>query len=152
MRKSRLSGTPPGGVAQFPAGVPYSGAQYVGPNANNPPSPPPNTPYSYPQPNDAADQDAPILFAVTPAAAGICQPEIENVQQVNVPAKVRVMGWLTLSYGLASATSQTPPLAVPAFTAPGQWLTIDASKTYDDDGNGIQPNGVSWNLATVIRC
>ncbi len=136
-------------MAQFPASVPYSGAQYVGPNANNPPSPPPNTPYSYPAPNNASNQDAPILFDVVPTAAGVCTPSVENVQEVSAPAKVRVMGWLTLSYGSGSATSQTAPLAIPAtFTAPGQQLTLAASKTYDDDGNGIALGAVSWSPAS----
>jgi len=59
------------------------------------------------------------------------------------------MGWLTLSQGGNSATSQAPlPLAITPQLTSGQSVTIAASKADDNDPAGIVPSITSWNPAS----
>ena len=130
-----------GAQATFPAGVPYSGAAYSGVNANNPAAPPVNEPYSYPNPNNAANQNASATFRINPAAAGQCNSTIANTYGQTASEAVRVMGWLTLQSGAKTATSQTAALVVQyaGFKNKGDSTSFTAFKTYDNDVAGLKP-------------
>ena len=140
-------------VVAFPSAPPYSGPQSAA-DAQSSPAPP-NAPYAYPVATSTAPgamDDAPAHFPVLPVGAGLCTvPLVDAFAQHTDPwgnplvVTMQVMGWLTLSQGGNSATSQTPPLATTPQLTQGKALTIDASKTFDNDPAGIVFSAVSWS-------
>ncbi len=142
-------------VVAFPSVPPYSGPQSAA-DAQSSPAPP-NAPYAYAVATSTAPgamDDAPAHFPVRPVGAGLCSvPLVDAFAQHADPwgnplvVTMQVMGWLTLSQGSRSATSQSAPLAAGSL-ARGQSLTIAASKRFDNDPAGIVFSGVSWNHAS----
>ncbi len=122
-------------VAAFQPPYPYSGAQYSGPNANNPPPPPSDgEPYTYPNPNDGSNQNAPAIFAVTPQNPGLCTAQIRNVY-ANTPRgtlSIDVMGPLAVAPGSMSFYAPWAPAQAGA-----------ATKTYDNQSIGLSFSGCS---------
>gem|GEM_PF-1378208 len=145
-----------GAVVVFPTTPPYSGPQSAA-DALSAPAPPSNAPYAFAASSSSAPgamDDAPASFPVQPVGAGLCSiPLVDAFGQGSDPwgnplvVAVQVMGWLTLTDGGSSATSQTAPLSAGSLSQ-GQSLTITASKTFDDDPAGITFTGLSWNPAS----
>ena len=143
-------------VVAFPSAPPYSGPQSAA-DAQSSPTPP-NAPYAYAVATSSAPgamDDAPAHFPVRPVGAGLCRvPLVDAFARRTDPwgnsldVTVQVMGWLTLSQGGNSATSQTPPLATTPQLTSGQPVTIAASKADDNDPAGIVPSITSWNPAS----
>jgi prepilin-type N-terminal cleavage/methylation domain-containing protein len=125
------------GIASFPNVLPspYS-PPYTPLEAQASPSPPPMTPYSYPNSGGGSMNDAPALFPLAPAAAGLCDATVTDDAGQTVGAQVQVMGWLTATYNLRSYVHfSKPTLHLPssAFGKRGATTTIALSKTYDAD-------------------
>ncbi len=142
----------------FPNTPPYSGPQSLA-DARSVPSPPNGVPYAFAASASAAAgamDDAPALFPVQPVTAGLCAvPLVDAFGQRSDPwgnplvVAMQVMGWLTLAANGGSATHNTAPLAIAATPlTSGQSVTVDASKTFDNDPAGIAFAGLSWSPAS----
>ena len=145
-------------VVAFPNTPPYSGPQSLA-DARSVPSPPNGVPYAFAASASAAAgamDDAPALFPVQPVTAGLCAvPLVDAFGQRSDPwgnplvVAMQVMGWLTLAANGGSATHNTAPLAIAATPlTSGQSVTVDASKTFDNDPAGIAFAGLSWSPAS----
>lgn len=121
-------------IAQFPNVLP---APYSAPaNAQElqiSPSPPAQTPYSFPNSNGESMNDAPALFLLQPASAGQCQASVEDDYGQSAAASVLVMGWLTAGYSSQSATHAAGSIAIPStvLNAAGSSTTISLAKSFD---------------------
>lgn len=129
------------GVATFPNVLP---SPYSPPHDEQEglatPSPPPQTPYSYPNSGGGSMNDAPATFPLDAARAGLCSAGVADDHAQPVSVGVQVMGWLTAAFGTRSYTHLSkPPLLLPASTFPskGASLRIVASKTFD--AQALQP-------------
>ena len=145
-------------VVTFPTTPPYSGPQSLA-DAQSVPSPPNAVPYAFAASASAAAgamDDAPALFPVQPVTPGLCAvPLADAFGQRSDPwgnplvVATQVMGWLTLGANGGSATHNTAALAIAATPlTSGQSVTIDASKTFDNDAAGIAFAGLSWSPAS----
>lgn len=122
------------GVAAYPDVLPspYTAA-YSASEAALAPSPPLNTPYSYPNSNGASMNDAPASFPLQPQGAGLCEASVEDDYEQNASVAVVTMGWLTATYAVTSVTHSSGTLNVPASALPkaGSSATISLAKTFD---------------------
>lgn len=98
-----------------------------------PPSPPAQTPFSYPNSGGGSTNDAPALFLLQPQSGGLCNASVQDDSGQSASASVVVMGWLTAQYGGATATHGSAALSIPESALPvaGSSVTIALSKTYD---------------------
>lgn len=124
------------GVASFPNVLPspYSPANTPR-EATAAPTPPPSTPYSYPNSSQSMN-DAPAAFPLDPASAGLCTATIADDYGQEARASVQVMGWLSATYGGKTYTHLTPSeMSLPSTVLPakGSTVTIPLSKTYDNE-------------------
>jgi hypothetical protein len=121
-------------IAQFPNVLP---SPYSAPaNAQElqlAPSPPPQTPYSFPNSNGESMNDAPALFLLQPLGAGECLASVEDDYGQSSAASVLVMGWLTAGYGSQSATHAAGSIAIPpnVLGTAGSSATIALAKAFD---------------------
>ena len=149
-------------IVAFPNSPPYSGPQSLA-DARSVPSPPNGMPYAYAASASTAAgamDDAPAHFPVHPIGAGLCLVPLADAfaQRKDtwgnpLDVAMRVMGWLALTNSSgATATSQTAPLSIASapLTA-GQSVTVNASKTFDDDPAGIAFAGLAWSPASCGR-
>lgn len=98
------------------------------------PSPPPGTPFSYPNSHGASMNDAPAPFPLAPNGEGLCVASVADDFGQAARAGVQVMGWLTATYrGRRYAHNTTPALHLPssAFAQRGATAVLAMSKTYD---------------------
>jgi hypothetical protein len=123
------------GTARFPDVLPSPYSPPYDPQEGlATPSPPPQTPHSYPNSDGGSMNDAPATFPLDPAHEGLCRATIADDRGQQASASVQVMGWLTAAYAGTSFTHLSKPLlALPAsaFPAKGTSVTIALSKTYD---------------------
>ncbi len=129
------------GTATYPNVLPspYSPA-YSRAEADASPSPPPVTPFSYPNSDGGSTNDAPARFPLDPATEGLCAAEVADDYAQTAHADVQVMGWLTATYAARPFTHRSKPvLALPstAFPKEGASVTLALSKTYDAES--LQP-------------
>jgi prepilin-type N-terminal cleavage/methylation domain-containing protein len=121
-------------VAQYPNVLPspYSAPANAG-EAQLPPSPPPQVPFSYPNSGGESMNDAPALFLLEPQSGGICDAAVQDDYGQDATASVVVMGWLAASYQGATATHGSPALAIPESALPkaGSSVTLSLAKTFD---------------------
>ncbi len=145
-------------IVAFPNSPPYSGPQSLA-DARSVPSPPNGVPYAYAASASAsagAMDDAPAHFPVHPIGAGLCVVPLADAFAQRTDAwgnplgvAMRVMGWLRLAANGSTATSQTPPLSIAsAPLTSGQSVTVNASKSFDNDPAGITFAGLAWNPAS----
>jgi prepilin-type N-terminal cleavage/methylation domain-containing protein len=123
------------GVATFPNVLPspYS-PPYDEQEGIATPSPPPDTPFSYPNSFGQGSNDAPAAFPLEPSAAGTCSATVSDDFGQRASAGVDVMGWLTATYAGKSYTHSTQPtLQFPrgALAQRGASVRVNAGKTYD---------------------
>lgn len=123
------------GVATFPDVLPspYSPPASRG-EATLAPSPPPNTPFSYPNSGGGSTNDAPARFPLDPASAGLCTAGVADDYGQAAQSSVQVMGWLTAAYGAQAYTHRSAkpiPVAPGTLASKGDAVTFALSKTYD---------------------
>lgn len=140
------------GVADFPNVLPspYSTA-YSKEEAALAPSPPPQTPFSYPNSGGASTNDAPATFPLRPQSAGICSAAVQDDFGQSAATSVAVMGWLTASYGGATATHGSGSIAIPPGTlaAKGSSATISLAKSFD--ASALAPR-ITFTEANASAC
>ena len=145
-------------IVAFPNAPPYSGPQSLA-DARSVPSPPNGVPYAYAASASTAAgamDDAPAHFPVHPIGAGLCVVPLADAFAQRKDAwgnpldvAMRVMGWLTLAANGRTATSQTAPLSIAsAPLTSGQSVTVNASKSFDNDAAGIAFAGLVWSPAS----
>ncbi|HEY1654194.1 MAG TPA: prepilin-type N-terminal cleavage/methylation domain-containing protein [Candidatus Tumulicola sp.] len=125
------------GVAGFPNVLPspYTPANTPAEAAATP-SPPAGMPYSFPNSFGGGTNDAPAAFPLDPSGEGTCGALLADAYGQTARAGVRVMGWLTATYGGSSYAHRTKPsLKLPstAFPQKGASVTLRMAKTYDDE-------------------
>jgi prepilin-type N-terminal cleavage/methylation domain-containing protein len=123
------------GVAVFPNVLPSPYTPPYDPaEGEASPSPPPRTPYSYPNSGGGSMNDAPASFRLDPASEGLCSASVADDYGQPAHAAVQVMGWLTATFHGNSFThlsKRTLALPASAFPNRGAAVTIGLSKTYD---------------------
>ncbi|HKE37558.1 MAG TPA: prepilin-type N-terminal cleavage/methylation domain-containing protein, partial [Candidatus Baltobacteraceae bacterium] len=123
------------GVASFPNVLPSPfSPPYTAAEAKASPSPPANTPYSYPNSSESMN-DAPAAFPLDPSSEGLCTAAVTDAYGQQAHTSVQVMGWLSATYGGKAYTHLTSPLSLPSSDLPtaGSAVTIPLSKTYDSE-------------------
>jgi len=122
-------------VATFPNVLPSPYSLPPDPReADTAPSPPPHTPYSYPNSHGGSMNDAPAAFPLDPAREGLCDAGITDDYEQAAKLTAQVMGWLTATYGGVAYTHLSRRLlALPASAFPnkGSSVTVGLSKTFD---------------------
>lgn len=123
------------GTARFPDVLPSPYSRPYDPSeAQQPPSPPPDVPFSYPNAHGGSMNDAPAPFPLQPNAAGLCRATIVDDFGQSAAAAVQVMGWLSVRYRGATFVHDSKPLLhLPAFGRAGSRVTLAVSKTYDSE-------------------
>ncbi len=124
------------GVASFPNVLPspYSPANTPS-EAKAAPTPPPSTPYSFPNSSQSMN-DAPAAFPLDPAGAGLCSASVADDYGQQAHTDVQVMGWLSATYGGKTYTHlSSTEMSLPSTDLPkaGSAVTIPLLKTYDSE-------------------
>ncbi len=122
------------GVAVFPNVLPspFSAPAFANEGLAVP-TPPPDTPFSYPNSGGESMNDAPAMFPLQPEAAGLCSTVLVDAFGQHATAAVAVMGWLTAAYDTQSATHAAGTITIPARALPsaGSNVTLALAKAYD---------------------
>jgi len=122
-------------------------------------------PWEYPNPNPTTppnQNSGPATFGASPLSPGLCNINIYTTytprsgavlagEPTPFPEPVQVMGWLTLTYGAGTATSQTAGLSIPAASiTQGSTFTIGNTKTDDQTALTLQSGFVQGGCSSYL--